>query len=727
MKRLRYSIIFVLFLGLAVSVSAQRKKVGLVLSGGGAKGVAHIGVLQVLEKAGIPVDVIVGTSMGSIVGGLYAIGYTADQLDSLVRAQDWMFLLSDKVNRYDLSFSEKEYDAKYVLSFPFERGRRRPVGFIRGQNVYNLFTDLTIGHHDSLDFLKLPIPFACVAADVLNRQEVVMTDGNLVRAMRASMAIPGAFTPVMAGDRVLVDGGVLNNFPTDVARALGAEIVIGVDVQADLMAEDKLESVSGVIPQIINLLCMNKHEENVKLADLVIRPNVKGYSAASFSARAIDSLLTRGKVAALQDWGEIMRVKELIGGQNEKVAEQPAVYLPEEFDIRDIRVEGLTTKQEGWVRRKMRLRENSAVTLADIHREVAMLYGTKAFSAVSYRLFGKPPYDLVLELQAQPMSAVNVGFRFDTEEMAAILLNTTLNYKALRGSQVALTGRLSQNPYVKIEYSLENTFLRRFNLAYMFRYNDVNYYHKGEKMNNVTYRYHFGELGLSSLYFRNFKFQVGLRYEYFDYNSLLFANEEEIIDVRPEGFFSYYGLAQLDTYDRRFYPNRGISFLASYSIYTDNMGTYDGGAPFSALSLNFTPVIAVSDRLKMLPAVYGRVLIGNNPAYSYLNCMGGTVFGRYAAQQIPFLGINHVGVFENSLLVGRLELRQRAGRKHYFSLVGNYAMQDDSFFDIFGRKGIWGGGVGYSRDSYLGPIDLMFSLSDWNKKLEFYFNLGFYF
>ena len=727
MKRLRYSIIFVLFLGLAVNVSAQRKKVGLVLSGGGAKGVAHIGVLQVLEKAGIPVDVIVGTSMGSIVGGLYAIGYTADQLDSLVRAQDWMFLLSDKVNRYDLSFSEKEYDAKYVLSFPFERGRRRPVGFIRGQNVYNLFTDLTIGPHDALDFLKLPIPFACVAADVLNRQEVVMTDGNLVRAMRASMAIPGAFTPVMAGDRVLVDGGVLNNFPTDVARALGAEIVIGVDVQADLMAEDKLESVSGVIPQIINLLCMNKHEENVKLADLVIRPNVKGYSAASFSARAIDSLLTRGKVAALQDWGEIMRVKELIGGRNEKVAEQPAVYLPEEFDIRDIRVEGLTTKQEGWVRRKMRLRENSAVTLADIHREVAMLYGTKAFSAVSYRLLGKPPYDLVLELQAQPMSAVNVGFRFDTEEMAAILLNTTLNYKALRGSQVALTGRLSQNPYVKIEYSLENTFLRRFNLAYMFRYNDVNYYHKGEKMNNVTYRYHFGELGLSSLYFRNFKFQVGLRYEYFDYNSLLFANEEEIIDVRPEGFFSYYGLAQLDTYDRRFYPNRGISFLASYSIYTDNMGTYDGGAPFSALSLNFTPVIAVSDRLKMLPAVYGRVLIGNNPAYSYLNCMGGTVFGRYAAQQIPFLGINHVGVFENSLLVGRLELRQCAGRKHYFSLVGNYAMQDDSFFDIFGRKGIWGGGVGYSRDSYLGPIDLMFSLSDWNKKLEFYFNLGFYF
>ena len=185
-----------LLLLLLPEVEAQRKKVGLVLSGGGAKGVVHIGVLQVLEKAGIPVDVIVGTSMGSIVGGLYAIGYTADQLDSLVRNQDWMFLLSDKVNRYDLPFGEKEQDGKYLLSVPFDRGKKRPSGFISGQNVYNLFTDLTIGYHDSLDFMKLPIPFACVAADMFQRKEIVLKDGNLVQAMRASMAIPGVFTPV---------------------------------------------------------------------------------------------------------------------------------------------------------------------------------------------------------------------------------------------------------------------------------------------------------------------------------------------------------------------------------------------------------------------------------------------------------------------------------------------------------------------------------------------------
>lgn len=465
----------------------------------------------------------------------------------------------------------------------------------------------------------------------------------------------------------------------------------------------------------------------MKLADLVIRPDMKGYTAASFSARAIDSLLARGKVAALQQWSEIMRVKELIGESENVDNEIPKARQPEKIAIRNVIIRGLSLREEGWVRRKMRIEENSEITLNDIHREIAILYGTKAFVAVNYRLLGTAPYDLELSLKSNPMSTLNIGFRFDSEDMAAILLNTTLNNRSLRGSQLALTGRLSKNPCVKLEYSLENTFLRGFNLAYMFRYNDVDYYRKGKKTNNVTYRYHAGELGLSSLYLRNFKFKVGLRYEYFDYNSLLFSNEDEVMSVRPEGFFSYYGVAELDTYDRRFYPSRGVSLEAAYSLYTDNLATYDGGSPFSALSVRFCPVVSLSDRLKLLPSAFGRVLIGHDPAYSYFNNLGGTEFGRYNTQQMPFVGINHVEVFENAVIVGKLEFRQRMGRKHYLSVIGNYALQDDNFFDLFGRKGIWGGGIGYSRDSMLGPIDLVFTFSDWSEKLGCYFNLGFYF
>ena len=281
-----------------------------------------------------------------------SIKRTKKKVYDYAKSNEWEWFVTftfspDKVNRYDLPFGEKEQDGKYLLSLPFDRGKKRPSGFISGQNVYNLFSDLTIGYHDSLDFLQLPIPFACVAADMFHREEIVMKGGNLVQAMRASMAIPGVFTPVRTGDRVLVDGGILNNFPTDVARELGAEIVIGVDVQADLMKEDKLESVSGVIPQIINLLCMNKHEANVKLADLVIRPDMKGYTAASFSARSIDSLLARGKVAALQQWSEIMRVKELIGEAGNVDNEIPKARQPEKIAIRNVIIRGLSLREEG--------------------------------------------------------------------------------------------------------------------------------------------------------------------------------------------------------------------------------------------------------------------------------------------------------------------------------------------------------------------------------------------
>ncbi|MFV0546168.1 MAG: patatin-like phospholipase family protein, partial [Bacteroides sp.] len=176
----------------------SRKKVAVVLSGGGAKGVAHVKALKVIEEAGIPVDYIVGTSMGAIVGGLYAIGYTPNQLDSLVRKQDWSFILSDRIRRRDMSLTEREQSDRYILSLPFVRKKQTEVfgGMIQGQNLSNLFSELTMGYHDSIDFNRLPIPFACVATNIVDGREIVFHNGELGTAMRASMAIPGVFTPV---------------------------------------------------------------------------------------------------------------------------------------------------------------------------------------------------------------------------------------------------------------------------------------------------------------------------------------------------------------------------------------------------------------------------------------------------------------------------------------------------------------------------------------------------
>ena len=291
----------------------QRKKVGVVLSGGGAKGMAHIKALKVIEEAGIPIDYIAGTSMGAIVGGLYAIGYTPEQLDSMVRKQDWTFLLSDRIKRSSMSLADRERTEKYVISIPFTKTPKEATssgGIMKGQNLANLFSDLTMGYHDSIDFNKLPVPFACVAANAVNGDQIVFHDGILSTAMRASMAIPGAFTPVRKDSMVLVDGGIVNNYPADVVKAMGADIIIGVDVQNALKTADKLNSVPEILGQIVDLTCQSNHAKNVDLTDTYIRVNVDGYSSASFTPSAIDSLMHRGEEAAWAQWDSLLALKK---------------------------------------------------------------------------------------------------------------------------------------------------------------------------------------------------------------------------------------------------------------------------------------------------------------------------------------------------------------------------------------------------------------------------------
>ncbi len=208
-----------------------RKKVAVVLSGGGAKGMAHIGVLKVLERAGIPIDIITGTSMGSIIGGLYAIGYNANSLDSMVRVQDWSYVITDKEDLTKQSLTDRKKQNTYVFSRGITVGKvnYNDGGFIQGKNLAELFQQLCYGYTDSLDFSSdLPIPFSCVATNVIDNSEYDFHCGRLPVAMRASMAIPAAFSPVRLGDKVLVDGGLRNNYPADIAREMGADIIIGV-------------------------------------------------------------------------------------------------------------------------------------------------------------------------------------------------------------------------------------------------------------------------------------------------------------------------------------------------------------------------------------------------------------------------------------------------------------------------------------------------------------------
>lgn len=713
-----------------------RKKVAVVLGGGGAKGVAHIGVLKVLEEAGIPVDYVVGTSMGAIVGGLYAVGYTPAEIDSIVKVQDWKMLLSDRVERTNQSFPEKELSERYILSLPFGKEKKDRVikGMIKGQNLQNLFSNLTVGYHDAVDFSTFKRSFACVAVDVVTGEEYVFTQGSLPVAMRASMAIPAVFAPVRLDSMVLIDGGLNNNYPADVARRMGADIIIGVDLgTSDLKVLKGLNTPGDVIGQIIALHGVDKYEHNKEITDLLLRPNMSPYNAASFTPSALDTLITRGEQEARAKWDSLTLLKEKIG--------IPADYYPRKTDsicaagsgeehtlyIRSIHMDGIEPRDKKWLLTLCKLKENSTLSIGELKKAMDVMIGTDLYANVSYKLSGEHQDELHLIAEPKAMSSLNLGLRFDTEEIMAVLLNATLDYRSRFRSRFAITGRVSESSYARLDYTIENNPLRNFSLSYMLDYKDVDIYKKGEKQYNTTYLHHFARFAYTDMNWLSFKFQVGINYEYYDYNHFLYSGELKEYKLSPEDFISYFALAHFETYDRGYFPNRGVSLRAEYNIYTDNFVDYKGNTPFSALSFSAATVLPLNSHLSLLPSAYGRILWGDNPAYPFLNSLGGEVFGKYLPQQLPFAGINRLEITSNTIFVGKLHFRQRIGGNHYLSLIGNWGIHHDTPRKILDGKHLWGGSIGYGFNSVAGPLNASLGLSNQTDKVQFYMNLGYYF
>ncbi len=724
-----------LLLPFSLHSQEQRKKVGVVLSGGGAKGMAHIKALKVIEEAGIPIDYIAGTSMGAIVGGLYAIGYTPEQLDSMVRKQDWTFLLSDRIKRSAMSLTDRERSEKYTVSIPFTKTPKDAAtgGIMKGQNLANLFSDLTVGYHDSIDFNKLPIPFACVAANVVNGEQIVFHDGILSTAMRASMAIPGVFTPVRQDSMVLVDGGIVNNYPADVVKAMGADIIIGVDVQNALKKADKLNSVPDILGQIVDITCQSNHEKNVDLTDTYIRVNVDGYSSASFTPAAIDTLMRRGEEAAKDQWSSLLALKKKIGIAEDYTPKQHGPYSSlsnaRTVYVTDISFSGVEVDDKKWLMKKCKLEENSDISTQQIEQALYQLRGSQSYSSASYTLKETPEgYHLNFLLQEKYERRINLGIRFDSEEIASLLVNATADLKTHIPSRLALTGRLGKRYAARIDYTLEPMQQRNFNFSYMFQYNDINIYEEGDRAYNTTYKYHLAEFGFSDVWYKNFRFGLGLRFEYYKYKDFLFKKPEiSDLKVESEHFLSYFAQVQYNTYDKGRFPSKGSDFRAAYSLYTDNMAQYNEHAPFSALNASWASVIPVTRRFAVIPSIYGRILIGRDFPYPLQNAIGGDVPGFYIPQQLPFAGVTNLELMDNTVMIASIKFRQRMGAIHYLTLTGNYGLTDSNFFDILKGKQLFGISAGYGMDSIFGPLEISLGYSNQTDKGSCFVNLGYYF
>ncbi len=293
------------------SAKEPRPKIGLVLSGGGARGLAHIGTLKLIDSLQIPIDYIVGTSMGGIIGALYASGYTGNEIEKYALTTDWNEMLNDELPRSETPYLEKKDDGKFQIEFGLDgHSIVLPGGFIGGQNISLRMADLTSAVGTIRDFDNLPIPFRCVAIDLITGNEVILKGGSLSKAMRATMSIPTVFSPVEWGDSLLIDGGVLNNFPADVLKEMGADIIIGVNVGSQLLPREKLNSLLDVLEQTMVLTDYPKQKENYKLCSVLIQPELDGFTTTDFDDGRVREIIKRGINAAHENKKMLLEFKK---------------------------------------------------------------------------------------------------------------------------------------------------------------------------------------------------------------------------------------------------------------------------------------------------------------------------------------------------------------------------------------------------------------------------------
>ncbi|WDR34671.1 patatin-like phospholipase family protein [Pseudomonas serboccidentalis] len=396
MRRLLFCLLLG-FLPFFVDVSvhaaeAPRPKVGLVLSGGAARGLAHIGVLKALEEQGIKIDAIAGTSMGAVVGGLYASGYKIDELEKLALNIDWQQALSDSPPREDVPFRRKQDDRDFLvkqqLSFRDDGSLGLPLGVIQGQNLALMLESLLAHTSDTRDFDKLPIPFRAVATDIANGEKVVFRKGHLPQVIRASMSIPAVFAPVELDGRLLVDGGMTDNIPLDVAREMGVDVAIVVDIGTPLRNRKQLTTVVDVLNQSITLMTRRNSEEQLaalKPSDVLIQPALAAFGVTDFG-KAQEMIDAGYRATRILD----ARLAQLKPRQSQD-AELNAARAPGQRTpiITAIKVENDSKVGDEVIRYYIRQPIGEPLDLGRLHSDMGTLYGLDYFEQVQYRVVHK--------------------------------------------------------------------------------------------------------------------------------------------------------------------------------------------------------------------------------------------------------------------------------------------------------------------------------------------------
>ncbi len=750
------------------SIRQHRPTVALVLSGGGAKGAAHIGVLHYLDSLKIPVDLVLGTSMGGLMGSLVSMGYRYDQIDTLIRGIDWTSMMRDKLPRSYISYKQMKYKEKYLLSIPFyymsgtrdaSSPRRHsdfhisgdrdddpsdgsvfkdnllgslPSGYVYGQNVSNLFSSMTVGYQDEMNFIDLPVPYACVSTELGSGKTKVWYEGPLNTALRATMSIPGVFTPLKYNDMVLVDGGMRDNYPTALAKYLGADIIIGVDVTSPSKDASSIRNIGDVISQSMDMFGREVYERNVKIPDVTIKPDLEGLNMLSFSPENIDLLIKNGYKAAQGQDSLLCAVKAQVGQDSLKITKRRAINLRNQsVRINAVKLLGVEGDERKILQKKLGIHAGDLLSYNQISDAIAQIYATGAYDYVTYELHGtEEPFELDITCKKGPVHQFGIGVRADTEELVSALLNVGLFAHRLQGSTLNLSARVSRNAYFDLHYSYDSPYIPTVNLRATARWTQSKMFRASNDWPTVDYFSSKQEFFISGLRWSYFDIRLGLKNDIFVDNSadpfLGSYYSDGYSQMSPfKDYMSLFADASVDTFDDGYFPNKGLSFNLAYDwTFTDFQNPLQQGG-LHALFSDFKAVVPVGKMFAFIPSLSLRYLFGDNAPMVYSNVIGGSVAGRYFDQQMPFVGLTGATVLDRRVTMARTDFRFRFLKNHYVSAICNYAYTNENFKKIKEGQGIFGAGLQYSYKTIFGPITGNVHWSSLTRKVGVYVSVGY--
>ncbi|MBS1668425.1 MAG: patatin-like phospholipase family protein [Bacteroidetes bacterium] len=740
---MKYFLFFVSLILISPSISAQdsaihhRPKIGLTLSGGGAKGLAHIGILKALDSAGLKVDYITGTSMGSIIGALYAVGYSADSIEKIARKIDWDLLLSNQSSLRAITMEEKSEYSKYDLELPWVNNWfRLPSGVLEGQELWLKFSELFFRVNRIKNFKKFPIPFECIATDVSTGEAVVLDSGEVISAIRSSMAIPSVFTSMEYEGKKLIDGGVVRNFPVKDVREMGADFVIGSNVSNGLMSSEKQLNAIQILLQVAFFRESEDTRKQVPYCNIYIHMPLDKYTMGSFSSS--DDIINAGIEKGRSYYPIFKKIADslnaLYGPEIRVVKKFPDENI---IKISTLEVNGLKHTSKDFFRASLDFDDNRYYTSDNLARMVRHASGTRYYSRVAYSL--QPENDsvskIVFDVTESPLTFAKIGLNYNQFSGISAILNLTTRDFLTPNSRSLITLNIGENFRARAEHL--QYFGRTSNLAFtlgaQFDQFSVTTYNnfKGSGLYAQNYFKGDARIGYSSR--RDINVGAGTRFEWVNYNPSINSSIEFQGSNR---FLTSYVFLKQNSLDRVVYPKHGVKIDGEFGwVYTQSpevvvhnlQNITDSNfsiSPYARTTFN----IENYDQLGKRSVFLWNLQTGISFNYQN-NVMNEFSIGGLTNQfhnQITFAGLREGSIYSPTVAAMQVGLRYEMFNNTF--LTGKANVLFDNFISTssyFKNPDFLSGySLTFSYNFALGPLEISAMYCDQSRKVMGYVNIG---